>query len=100
MAGGTGCNHGDARFSAAILSNSPHLSLVRLTSAAAEVMFRRRLFKRHGGISCRVAAVSLCYQIYPPLDLDLMPGFFGALCLCCAAIAVVLERRARYPPGT
>src|SRR6266481_5504424 len=66
-----------------------------LTSAAAEVMFRRRLLKRTAiflGGSLTFPYVS---QIYPPLDLDLMLVFFGVLFFIALAIAVVLDRSAR-----
>src|SRR6266704_3064293 len=61
-----------------------------LTSAAAEVMFRRRLLKRTAVFLAGSLAFPYISQIYPPLDLDLMLVFFVAL-----AIAVILDRRAR-----
>ena len=67
-----------------------------LTSAAAEVMFRRRLFKRTGVFLAGSLLFPYVSQIYPPLDLDLMLVFFGALFFGALAIAVILERRARY----
>jgi len=66
-----------------------------LTSAAAEVMFRRRLLKRTAVFLAGSLAFPYVSQIYPPLDLDLMLVFFGALFFFALAIAVVLDRRAR-----
>src|SRR5207302_5955731 len=66
-----------------------------LTSAAAEVMFRRRLLKRTAIFLGGSLAFPYVSQIYPPLELDLMLVFFGALFFVALAIAVVLERRAR-----
>src|SRR5258706_5033629 len=66
-----------------------------LTSAAAEVMFRRRLFKRTAVFLAGSLLFPYITQIYPPLDLDLMLVFFGVLFFVALAIAVVLERRAR-----
>src|SRR5713226_10648625 len=67
-----------------------------LTSAAAEVMFRRRLFKRTAVFLAGSLLFPYVSQIYPPLDLDLMLVFFGVLFFVVLAIAVILERRARY----
>src|SRR6266404_2827620 len=50
-----------------------------LTSAAAEVMFRRRLLKRTAVFLAGSLAFPYVSQIYPPLDLDLMLVFFGML---------------------
>jgi hypothetical protein len=66
-----------------------------LTSAAAEVMFRRRLFKRTAVFLAGSLAFPYVSQIYPPLDLDLMLVFFGMLFFVGLTIAVVLDRRAR-----
>ena len=66
-----------------------------LTSAAAEVMFRRRLLKRTAVFLAGSLAFPYISQIYPPLDLDLMLVFFGVLFFVALAIAVVLDRRAR-----
>src|SRR5256886_17559549 len=65
-----------------------------LTSAAAEVMFRRRLLKRTAIFLAGSLAFPYVSQIYPPLELDLMLVFFGGLFFLALAIAVVLERRA------
>jgi len=66
-----------------------------LTSAAAEVMFRRRLFKRTAVFLAGSLLFPYVSQIYPPLDLDLMLVFFGVLFFIVLAIAVILERRAQ-----
>ena len=66
-----------------------------LTSAAAEVMFRRRLFKRTAFFLAGSIAFPYVSQWYPPLDLDLMLVFFGVLFFLALATAGVLDRRAR-----
>jgi hypothetical protein len=66
-----------------------------LTSAAAEVMFRRRFLKRTAVFLAGSLAFPYISQIYPPLDLDLMLVFFGVIFFIALAIAVVLDRRAR-----
>jgi len=66
-----------------------------LTSAAAEVMFRRRLFKRTAIFLAGSIAFPYVSQIFPPLDLDLMLVFFGILFFVALTIAVVLDRRAQ-----
>ena len=66
-----------------------------LTSAAAEVMFRRRFMKRTGVFLAGSLAFPYISQIYPPLDLDLMLIFFGVTFFVVLTIAIVLERRAR-----
>lgn len=66
-----------------------------LTSAAAEVMFRRRLLKRTAVFLVGSLTFPYASQIFPPLDLDLMLVFFGAIFFVGLAIAVVLDRRAQ-----
>src|SRR5262249_3301359 len=66
-----------------------------LTSAAAEVMFRRQLYKRTGIFLAGSILFPYISQWYPPLDLDLMLVFFGALFFLALATAIVLDRRAR-----
>jgi hypothetical protein len=66
-----------------------------LTSAAAEVMFRRRLVFRTGIFLLGSLAFPYVSQIYPPLDLDLMLIFFGMIFFGVLFLAVILERRAR-----
>ena len=70
-------------------------SVCGLTSAAAEVMFRRRLWRQTAiflGGSLLFPYVS---QIYPPLELDLMLVFFGVIFFLALTLAVFLDRRAR-----
>jgi hypothetical protein len=66
-----------------------------LTSAAAEVMFRRRLLKRTAVFLAGSLAFPYVSQIYPPLDLDLMLVFFGLLFFIALTLAVILDRRAQ-----
>jgi hypothetical protein len=66
-----------------------------LTSAAAEVMFRRRFLKRTAVFLAGSLAFQYISQIYPPLDLDWMLVFFGVLFFAALTVAVVLDRRAR-----
>jgi hypothetical protein len=66
-----------------------------LTSAAAEVMFRRRLVWRTAIFLLGSLAFPYVSQIYPPLDLDLMLVFFGLIFFGVLFLAVILERRAR-----
>jgi hypothetical protein len=66
-----------------------------LTSAAAEVMFRRRLMRRTGIFLLGSLAFPYVSQIYPPLELDLILVFFGVIFFVALAFAVILERRAR-----
>src|SRR5713226_5644216 len=66
-----------------------------LTSAAAEVMFRRRLLKRTAVFLAGSLAFPYVSQIYPPLELDWMLVFFGLLFFLALTVAVILDRRAR-----
>ena len=66
-----------------------------LTSAAAEVMFRRRLMQRTGIFLLGSLAFPYISQIYPPLELDLILVFFGLIFFGALTLAVILERRAR-----
>jgi hypothetical protein len=66
-----------------------------LTSAAAEVMFRRRLVLRTAIFLLGSLAFPYVSQIYPPLDIDLMLIFFGVIFFGVLFLAVILERRAR-----
>ena len=66
-----------------------------LTSAAAEVMFRRRFVKRTGIFLAGALLFPYLSQIYPPLDVDLMLIFFGVIFFLALAMAIVLERRSR-----
>ncbi len=66
-----------------------------LTSAAAEVLFRQRLFKRTAIFLAGSLAFPYVTQIYPPLDLDLMLIFFGVIFFVALTLAIFLDRRAR-----
>ena len=66
-----------------------------LTSAAAELLFRKRLLKQTAFFLAGSLIFPYITPIYPPLDLDLMLVFFGVLFFVALAIAVVLDRRAR-----
>src|SRR6202140_4689596 len=66
-----------------------------LTSAAAEVMFRRRLVRRTAAFLVGSLAFPYVSQIYPPLDIDAMLVFFGMIFFGVLFLAVILERRAR-----
>jgi hypothetical protein len=66
-----------------------------LTSAAAEVLFRKRLWKQTAFFLAGSLLFPYVTPIYPPLDLDLMLVFFGVLFFLALAIAVILDRRAR-----
>src|SRR5207302_8825353 len=65
-----------------------------LTSAAAEVMFRRRLLKRTGVFLAGSLMFPYISQIYPPLDVDLMVVVCGVIFFVALALAVILDRRA------
>src|SRR5271170_7813609 len=66
-----------------------------LTTAAAELVFRRRLVNRTAIFLVGSLAFPYVSQIYPPLDLDLMLVFFGLLFFVALTLAFFLERRAR-----
>jgi hypothetical protein len=66
-----------------------------LTSAAAEVMFRRRLVSRTAVFLLGSLAFPYVSQIYPPLDIDAMLIFFGVIFFGVLFLAIILERRAR-----
>ena len=66
-----------------------------LTSAAAGVMFRRRLMRRTGVFLLGSLMFPYISQIYPPLDLDLILIFFGVIFFGALTLAILLERRAR-----
>jgi len=66
-----------------------------LTSAAAELLFRKRLIKQTVFFLAGSLIFPYITQIYPPLDLDLMLVFFGVLFFVALTIAVFLDRRAR-----
>jgi hypothetical protein len=66
-----------------------------LTSAAAELVFRRRLLRRTAIFLLGSLAFPYVSQIYPPLDLDLMLVFYGVIFFLALTLAVILDRRAR-----
>jgi len=66
-----------------------------LTSAAAELVFRRRLVNRTAVFLVGSLAFPYVSQMYPPLDLDLMLVFFGLLFFLALTLAIILDRRAR-----
>jgi hypothetical protein len=66
-----------------------------LTSAAAEVMFRRRLWQRTTVFLAGSLLFPYVSQIYPPLELDLMLVFFGLIFFLALTLAVFLDRGAR-----
>ncbi len=66
-----------------------------LTTAAAELTFRRRLMRQTGIFLLGSLAFPYISQIYPPLDLDLILVFFGLIFFGALTLAVILERRAR-----
>src|SRR5258707_3146928 len=67
-----------------------------LTTAAAELTFRRRLMRQTGIFLLGSLALPYISQIYPPLDLDLILVFFGLIFFGALTLAVILERRARH----
>src|SRR5258708_19086514 len=66
-----------------------------MTTAAAELTFRRRLMRLTGIFLLGSLAFRYVSSIYPPLDLDLILVFFGVIFFGALTLAVVLERRAR-----
>ena len=65
-----------------------------LTSAAAELVFRRRLLLQMAIFLAGSLLFPYVSQIYAPLDLDAMLVFFGLLFFLTLTLAVFLERRA------
>lgn len=66
-----------------------------LTSAAAELVFRRRLIRQMTVFLAGSLLFPYLSQIYPPLDIDLMLVFFGVVFFLALALAILLESRAR-----
>lgn len=66
-----------------------------LTSAAAEVMMRRRLLHRTAWFLLGAVTFIPASQVYPPLELDAILIFVGVLFFLVLGLAVVIERRAR-----
>jgi hypothetical protein len=65
-----------------------------LTSAAAEVVFRRRLLRQMAVFLAGSLLFPYLGQVYPPLDLDAMLVFFGLVFFLTLALAVFLDRSA------
>jgi hypothetical protein len=65
-----------------------------LTSAAAELLFRRRLLRQMAVFLAGSLLFPYLSQVYPPLDIDAMLVGFGVLFFLALALAVFLERRA------
>jgi len=70
-----------------------------LTSAAAEVLFRRRLLRQMAIFLAGSLLFPYLSQIYPPLDVDAMLVFFGLVFFMALALAVFLDRRAHARKG-
>ena len=70
-------------------------SVCGLTSAAAELVFRRRLLRQMAVFLVGSLLFPYLSQIYPPLDIDAMLVFFGVVFFLALALAVFLDRRAR-----
>src|SRR5215470_11076929 len=66
-----------------------------LTSAAAELMFRKRLLKQTVFFLAGSLLFPYVTPIYAPLDLDLMLIFFGVIFFVALTTAAILDRRAR-----
>ena len=65
-----------------------------LTSAAAELLFRRRLLLQMAIFLTGSLLFPYVSQIYAPLDVDAMLVFFGLVFFLGLSLAVFLERRA------
>jgi hypothetical protein len=66
-----------------------------LTSAAAELVFRRRLLRQMGYFIAGSLAFPYISQVYPPLDVDGMLVFFGLVFFGTLTLAIFLDRLAR-----
>src|SRR5215469_10388418 len=75
--------------------NSDQCPVCGLTSAAAEVVFRRRLIRQMAIFLAGSLAFPYISQVYPPLDIDGMLVFFGLIFFLGLTLAIVLESRAR-----
>ena len=58
-------------------------------------MLRRRLLRRTAVFLAGSLVFPYVSQIYPPLDLDLMLVFYGAVFFVALALAIFIDRRAR-----
>jgi len=75
--------------------NSDQCPACGLTTAAAELVFRRRLIRQMALFLGGSLLFPYISQIYPPLDIDGMLVFFGAIFFLGLVLAIVLESRAR-----
>jgi hypothetical protein len=66
-----------------------------LTSAAAELVFRRRLLLQMAIFLAGSLLFPYLSQVYPPLDLDAMLVFFGVIFFLALALVMFLDRLAR-----
>jgi hypothetical protein len=66
-----------------------------LTSAAAELVFRRRLLRQMALFLVGSLLFPYVSQVYPPLDLDAMLVFFGLVFFAALTLAIFLDRQAR-----
>jgi len=66
-----------------------------LTSAAAEVVFRKRLLVQMGIFLVGSLLFPTLSQVYPPLDLDAMLVFYGVVFFAALLLAILLDRQAR-----
>ena len=66
-----------------------------LTSAAAELVFRRRLVLQTAIFLAGSLLFPYLSQLYPPLDLDVMLVFFGLIFFVALTLVVLLDRQAR-----
>jgi len=64
-----------------------------LTSAAAELVFRRRLLIQTAIFLAGSLVFPYLSQVYPPLDLDAMLVFYGLVFFAALTLAVILDRR-------
>jgi hypothetical protein len=65
-----------------------------LTSAAAELVFRKRLLRQMAVFLAGSLVFPYISGVYPPLDLDAMLVGFGLLFFLSLALAIFLDRRA------
>jgi hypothetical protein len=70
----------------------PHCGL---TSAAAELVFRRRLLRQMAFFLAGSLLFPYVSQVYPPLDVDAMLVFFGLVFFATLTLAIFLDRQAR-----
>jgi len=75
--------------------NTDQCPVCGLTSAAAELVFRRRLIRQMAIFLAGSLLFPYISQIYPPLDLDAMLVFFGLIFFLGLTLAIILEGRAR-----